>query len=76
MSNIAEGFSIRTAKEKTQFYHTALGSLNELQSQLITANDLGYVDSKSFEIANELSVGVSKLISGLIKTAKTFGSDT
>ncbi|MEK7654470.1 MAG: four helix bundle protein [Patescibacteria group bacterium] len=75
-SNIAEGFSKKTAKEKTQFYHTALGSLNELQSQLITAKDLGYTNPASFKIADELSVGVSKLINGLMKTAKTFGSNT
>ncbi len=75
-SNVAEGFSKKTAKEKIQFYHTALGSLNESQSQIITARDLGYINAESFKIIDELSVGVSKLINGLIKTAKTFGSDT
>lgn len=75
-SNIAEGFSRKTDKEKVQFYHTALGSLSELQSQIITTKDVNYVDARSFDILQDLSIKVSKLINGLIKTAKTFGSYT
>lgn len=75
-SNIAEGFSRKTAKEKIQFYHTALGSLAELQSQVITAKDVEYVSDQIFNPLHDLSVNVSKLINGLIKTAKTFGSYT
>src|SRR3989338_570430 len=70
-SNIAEGFSRKTAKEKIQFYHTALGSLSELQSQIITAKDINYIDDKSFNTVNNLSIAVSKLINGLNKTAKS-----
>jgi four helix bundle protein len=33
-SNIAEGFSRHTHKEKIQFYSIALGSVTELQNQL------------------------------------------
>lgn len=75
-SNIAEGFSKKTAKEKIQFYHIALGSLAELQSQAITAKDIEYVNEQSFNLFYDLSANVSKLINGLIKTAKTFGSYT
>lgn len=41
-SNIAEGFSRNTIKDKCQFYTLAQGSLSELQSQLLLAKDLGY----------------------------------
>ena|SRR3989344_9431944 len=75
-SNVAEGFSRKTAKEKIQFYHTALGSLAELQSQIITAKNIDYINTEFFNVVNDLSVTVSKLINGLIKTAKTFGSYT
>src|SRR3990167_241538 len=35
-SNIAEGFSRKTDKEKIQFYRMSLGSLMEVQNQLKT----------------------------------------
>src|SRR3989344_6564204 len=34
-SNIAEGFSRQSRKEKLQFYYTAKGSLTELQNHLL-----------------------------------------
>lgn len=36
-SNIAEGFSRQSDKEKVQFYFTAAGTLSELQNQLLVA---------------------------------------
>ncbi len=67
-SNIAEGFSRNFAKEKMQFYAIALGSLTEVQNQLLIAKDLGYVTKEVFlETANQTIV-VSKLIHGLMKT--------
>lgn len=42
-SNIAEGFGRTSAKDKQHFYAMARGSLYELQSQTITAGDLGYL---------------------------------
>ena len=42
-SNIAEGFGRRSAKEKDQFYHHALGSLYEAGTQLGIARRLGYI---------------------------------
>ena len=40
-SNVAEGFSRQTKKEKIQFYHMAKGSLTELQNQLLVSRDVG-----------------------------------
>jgi len=69
-SNIAEGFSRNGKKEKTQFYYMALGSLTEVQNQLLIGRDLSYIDEKEFaEIATK-TVVVSKLLNGLIKSAK------
>lgn len=71
-SNIAEGFSRKTKKEKAQFLYIALGSLTELQNQLLVARDLKYMDKKTFiEIADQ-TVTVSKLINGLIKSSREF----
>lgn len=69
-SNIAEGFSRQTLKDKRNFYHIALGSCTEVQDQLTIALDLGYVTQVEFDHADRLSVEVHKLLNGLIKSIK------
>ena len=71
-SNIAEGFSRGTSKDKNQFYHTALGSLAELQSQLLVARDLGYLMRSEFSEVAKQSVVVRRLISGLLKSSQSY----
>ena len=73
-SNIAEGFSRRGQKEKTQFYSMALGSLTELQNQIFIAKDVGYIDDVIAKDLNMQSVTVHKLLNGLIKATKTLNS--
>jgi len=70
-SNIAEGFSRSSYKEKSQFYSIALGSLTEVQNQLIIARDLGYITTKEFSELADKTITVSKLLNGLIKKSKT-----
>lgn len=69
-SNIAEGFSRRGKKEKSQFLYMALGSVTELQNQLVIARDIKYLGKEEFQIMAEKTVVVSKLINGLIKSSK------
>ncbi len=64
-SNIAEGFSRGTTKDKCQFYSMAQGSLTELQNQLLISRDVGYLDKESFKALAEQTIVVNKLISGL-----------
>lgn len=69
-SNIAEGFSRKTAKDKAQFYQTALGSLTELESQILVAFDLHYVNKN---VCDDLDVSIletSRLLNGLIKATR------
>lgn len=68
-SNIAEGFSKQTMKEKRQCYYISLGSLTELQNQLLIAKDIGYLSIEDFKILANKSVVVSKLVNGIIKSA-------
>ena len=69
-SNIAEGFSRQSYKEKVQFYSIALGSVTELQNQFLISKDVGYISSEQFsEFENQL-VTVHKIISGLIRSSK------
>ncbi|OGZ95469.1 MAG: hypothetical protein A2676_00805 [Candidatus Sungbacteria bacterium RIFCSPHIGHO2_01_FULL_51_22] len=73
-SNIAEGFSRNSSKEKVQFYRTSLGSLAEAQNQLLIAKDIGYISSEVFTLVAHKTVRVSKLLNGLLKSAGSFGS--
>ena len=69
-SNIAEGFSRQGIKEKIQFYYIALGSVTELQNQLLVARDVSYLPKEKFDELAKQTVEVNKLINGLIKSIK------
>ncbi len=71
-SNIAEGFSRQSYKEKIQFYCIAQGSLTELQNQLLIARDVGFLSKEKFKQLAEQSVVVHRIMSGLIKKSKTY----
>lgn len=77
-SNIAEGFSRNSNKEKCQFYCMAQGSVTELQNQLLIARDVGYLAKDKFMEMAKQTVIVNKLISGLkrIKNTKYKIQDT
>lgn len=75
-SNIAEGFSRSSYKEKSQFYSIGLGSLTEVQNQLLIARDLEYIINEEFKALAEQTVVINKLINGLIKKSKTMIHDS
>jgi four helix bundle protein len=75
-SNIAEGFSRQSFKEKLHFYFMSLGSNTELQNQLLVARDVGHLGNNDFKKIAEQSVRVNKLINGLIKKCKAVIRDT
>ena len=75
-SNIAEGFSRNSYREKAQFYFMALGSLTEVQNQLLIAKDIGYITIEEFDSLAENTIIVSKLLNGLIKKSKTMIHDS
>jgi len=70
-SNLAEGFSRQSYKEKIQFYSITLGSITELQNQLVIAKDVGFLPSEKFKDLDNQSIRVHKITNGLIKGAKT-----
>ena len=63
-SNIAEGAARNSKKEFLQFLHISLGSISELETQLIIANRLGFLNDE--EIFPLIEKERSKLL-GLIK---------
>ena len=73
-SNIAEGFSRLSYKEKARFYSISLGSTTELQNQLLIAKDVNYITKEQFRNIAKQSIKVHKIINGLIKSSKNLDS--
>ena len=69
-SNISEGFTRISYKEKIKFYYIALGSLTETQNQILIARDVNYIKNDSFKKISDQTILVSKLINGLIKKSR------
>ena len=68
MNNIAEGFERRTNQEFLHFLYIAKGSCGEVRSMLYLASELKYVSEKEFNDLHNLTVEISKMLSGFIKT--------
>jgi len=75
-SNIAEGFSRNSYKEKLQFYSIALGSLTEIQNQLLVAKDIDYMTKEEFDKIAEQTIIVNKITNGIIKKSKSIIHDS
>ena len=68
MNNIAEGFERQSNKEFRYFLFVAKGSCAETRSMLHLSLQFEYIDKEKYDELNELSIEISKLLSGLIKT--------
>ena len=64
-SNIAEGVSRISNKEKIHFLEIAYASLMEVDSQLDVSIELGYITIEQYNIIEEFVVCVSKQLSSL-----------
>lgn len=69
-SNIAEGAGRSYDKEFIQFLYIALGSIAELETQFIIANNLAYVNMDLFNQINEKITLVRSQLLGLINFLK------
>ena len=75
-SNIAEGTSRSSLKDKIHFIEIAFGSLMELLSQIQIPSELKYIENGVYQILRTKIYNVSKLLSGLRSSySKTLNSD-
>ena len=68
MNNIAEGFERQTNKELKNFLYIAKGSCGEVRSMLCLAREFKYLDNRNFNQLENLSIEISKILAGFIKT--------
>ena len=70
-SNVAEGHARQHRKEFTQSLFIALGSLAELETQLIIAGKLGYSEKEKLTQSSSEIGAIGKMTRGLIKRLQT-----
>jgi len=64
-SNIAEGSARNSDKELIQFLYISLGSLAELETQLIISQEIGFISG--FKGIDDELLSIKKMLLGLIK---------
>ena len=70
-TNIAEGCGRNSIAETIQFFNVAMGSLSELEYQLILAHDLHYIEDKSLiKLTGEL-IEVRQMLYAFAQKLKT-----
>ena len=70
-SNIAEGAARNSQKEFIQFLYIALGSQQELDTQLLISRNLNFITEDSYNQITDKVQTVGKLLNGLIKYLKS-----
>jgi len=69
-SNIAEGCGRNSAKELIQFLYYSMGSLSELETQFIIAQNLGYITVSDKQIFEQIFQEQFKMLSAFIQSIK------
>jgi four helix bundle protein len=74
-SNIAEGQARYSTKDFLHFLSIARGSLKEVETQILIAHRLGYMNDQGKSSLIELSEEVSRLVSGLANSLRGVSPD-
>ena len=69
-SNIAEGQGRDSTKEFLHHLSIAYGSLMEVETQTLTAQDLGYVEKRAVLDFLEKSAETGRIVNGLMKSLR------
>jgi four helix bundle protein len=71
-SNIAEGSYRESIKEQIQFLSIARWSLAELETQILLAEDLGYISLEKSQEFQDILTEISKMLVSLMKKKRSF----
>ena len=69
-SNIAEGSAKPSDAEFAYYLDTALGSTYEVETQLLIANRVGYIDNETYQSLINDIIEIEKQLSGLIRSLR------
>lgn len=69
-SNIAKGKTRQHVNEYVQFLYIALGSCSELETQVIVAKELQFIDDKIVSVLLEERDHIGKMLRNLIKSLR------
>ena len=69
-SNIAEGSARPSDADFAHFLDTALGSAYEVETQLLIANNVGYLTNENYQSLLDNVMEIERQISGLITTIR------
>ena len=72
-SNISEGLTRRTKKDKIHFLNMAQSSLSEIDAQIEISYRLDFIHEEINIITNERLSEVERLLSGLIRSIRENG---
>ena len=70
MNNVAEGFERGSNKDFVKFLFIARASVGEVRSILYLALDQNYIEKEEFQNIYDISIEVSRIIWGLIKSLR------
>lgn len=70
-SNIAEGYSRKSRKDFRRFLNISMGSLFEMQTQILIANNLNYLKNQTVENLFERSREVERMLSSFIRSIES-----
>jgi four helix bundle protein len=69
-SNIAEGYGRKNKKEYVQALYIGYGSICELETQILLANDLAYICANDFQRLQDNLAEVERMLKALINSLK------
>lgn len=69
-SNIAEGAARSSDTDFAHFLDFALGSVNEVETQLLISKNIGYLSEDQYKELNTENISIQKQLTGLIRTLR------
>ncbi len=70
-SNIAEGYGRGTSQDYLRFLRVARGSLFEVDTQLLIAQRMGYLDQSDYQQVEDKLAETGRVLAGLIKSIES-----